>query len=92
MTRLIIDNSGRSEVIANMTVTEFMHVMYHSGTDKEQACYRILVSNRKTADQYGSAVIWVYDDLYKMMDIYLRTVRRQFMAATLQVEKLLQAT
>ena len=57
MTRLIIDNSGRSGVIANMTVAEFKDAVYHSGTDEDQARYRILVSNHKTADQYGSAVI-----------------------------------
>ena len=88
MTRLVIDNSGRSGVIANMTVAEFKDAVYHSGTDEDQARYRILVSNHKTADQYGSAVIWVYDDLYKMMDMYLRTVRSQFTAATPQVEQL----
>ena len=88
MTRLLIDNSGRSGVIANMTVTEFMAAVYHPGTDEDLARYRILVSKHKTADQYGSAVIWAYDDLYKMMDMYLRTVRSQFTAATSQVEQL----
>ena len=88
MTRLVIDNSGRSGVIANMTVTEFMAAVYHPGTEEDQARYRILVSNHKTADQYGSAVIWAYDDLHKMTDIYLRTVRSQFTAATAQVEQL----
>ena len=82
MTRLVIGSSGRSGVIANMTVTEFMAAVYHLGTDEDLARYRILVSNHKTADQYGSAVIWAYDDLHKMMDIYLRTVRSQFTAAT----------
>ena len=57
MTRLVIDNSGRSGVIANMTVAEFKDAVYHLGTDEDQARYRILVSNHKTADQYGSAVI-----------------------------------
>ena len=88
MTRLVIDNSGRSGVIANTTVTEFMAAVYHPGTEEDQARYRILVSNHKTADQYGSAVIWAYDDLHKMTDIYLRTVRSQFTAATAQVEQL----
>ena len=88
MTRLVIDNSGRSGVVANMTVVEFMAAVFHPGTEEDQARYRILVSNHKTADQYGSAVIWVYDDLHKMMDIYLRTVRSQFTEATPQVEQL----
>ena len=88
MTRLLIDNSGRSGVIANMTVTEFLAAVYHPGTDEDLACYRILVSDHKTADCYGSAVIWAYDDLHKMMDIYLRTVRSQFTAATPHVEQL----
>ena len=88
MTRLVIDNSGRSGVVANMTVAEFMAAVFHPGTEEDQARYRILVSNHKTADQYGSAVIWAYDDLHKMMDIYLRTVRSQFTEATPQVEQL----
>ena len=88
MTHLVIDNSGRSGVTANMIVTEFMATVYHPGTDKGLACYRILVSNHKRADQYGSAVIWAYDDLHKMVNIYLRTVQSQFMAATSQVEQL----
>ena len=88
MIRLVIDNSGRSGVVANMTVAEFMAAMFRPGTEEDQARYRILVSNHKTADQYGSAVIWAYDDLHKMMDMYLRTVRSQFTEATPQVEQL----
>ena len=88
MTRLVIDNSGRSGVIANMTVTEFKAAVFHPGTDEDQARYRILVSNHKTADQYGSAVIWAYDDLFKLMDIYLRNVRSQFTAASPEVKQL----
>lgn len=88
MTRLAIDNSGRSGVIANMTVAEFRAAVYHPGTDEDQARYRIFVSNHKTADQYGSAVIWAYEDLHRMMDMYLRTVRSQFTAANSQVEQL----
>ena len=88
MTRLVIDNSGRSGVVANMTVAEFIAAVFHPGTEEDQARYRILVSKHKTADQYGSAVIWAYDDLYRMMDIYLRTVRSQFTKATPQVEQL----
>jgi len=82
MTRLVIDNSGRSGVISNMTVTKFMDAVYHPGTGEDQARHRILVSNHKTADQYDSAVIWGYEDLHKIMDIYLRIVRSQFTAAT----------
>ena len=33
-------------------------------------------------------LVWVYDDLHKMMDIYLRTVRRQLTTNTPQVEQL----
>ena len=73
-----------------MTVAEFRAAVYHPGTDEDQARYRIFVSNHKTADQYGSAVIWAYEDLHRMMDMYLlRTVRsRQFTAANSQVEQL----
>lgn len=70
-----------------MTITEFKAAVYSPGTE-DLARYRILVSNHKTADQYGSAVVWVYDDLHKMMDIYLRIVRSQFTATASQVEQL----
>lgn len=70
----VIDNSGRSGVIVNMIVVEFKDVVYYLGIDEDQVCYRIFVSNYKIVDQYGFVVIWVYDDLYKMMDMYLRIV------------------
>ena len=34
----------------------------------------MLVEEHKTAENYGAAVVWVYDDLYKLMDMYVRTV------------------
>lgn len=88
MIRFVINNSGRSGVIVNMIIGEFMVVVFYSGIEEDQVRYRILVSNYKIVDQYGFAVIWVYDDFYKMMDIYLRIVRSQFIEVIVQVEQL----
>ena len=63
MTRLLIDNSGRSGVAANRKVSEFKEAVYYPGTDGDNASYRIDVKDHKTADVYGAANVWVYDDL-----------------------------
>ena len=47
MTRLVIDNSGRSGVIANMTVAEFKDAVYHSGTDEDQLVAEFLLVTTK---------------------------------------------
>ena len=88
ITRLLIDNSGRSGVASGMKVSEFKAAVFYPGTDEDLARYRILVSDHKTAGVYGAAVVWVYDDLYNLMDMYLRTVRSQFAAtAATEVEQ-----
>lgn len=78
MTRLLIDNSGRSGVAANMTVNEFKEAVYYPGTEEDNARYRVDVKEHKTAGVYGAANVWIYDNLYILMDMYLRTVRSQF--------------
>ena len=71
-----------------MTITVFKAAVHYLGIE-DLAHYRILVSNHKTADQYGSAFVWVYDDLYKIhLYIYLRIVQGQFIAPAPQVEQL----
>ena len=88
ITRLLIDNSGRSGVASGMKVSEFKAALFYPGTEEDLARYRILVSDHKTAGVYGAAVVWVYDDLYNLMDMYLRTVRSQFVAtAATEVEQ-----
>ena len=88
MTRLLIDNSGRSGVAANLTVKEFKEAKFYEGTEEDLARWRILVEKHKTAENYGAAVVWVYDDLYKLLDMYLRTVRGQFITSVPKVEQL----
>ena len=87
MTRLLIDNSGRSGVASNMKISEFKEAVYYPGTDEDPARYRILVNDHKTAGVYGAAVVWVYDDLYKLVEMYLRTVRSQITSLAPHVEQ-----
>ena len=75
MTRLIVDNSGRSGVAANLKITEFKEAVYYPGNEEDPARFRILVNDHKTAQVYGAAVVWIYDDLYHLIDMFLRTVR-----------------
>ena len=85
--RLQIDNSGRSGVAANMKVSEFQEAVYYPGTEEDPARYRILVHDHKTAEVYGAAVVWVYDDLYKLIEMYVRSIRSQITASAPQVEE-----
>lgn len=85
ITRLLIDNSGRSGVAANMTVAEFKDAVFYPSTDDDGERYRILVQDHKTAGIYGAAVVWAYTDLYKLIDIYIRTVRSQFTDTKLDI-------
>ena len=87
ITRLLIDNSGRSGVAANMKVSEFQEAVYYPGTEEDPARYRMLVNDHKTADTCGAAVVWVYDDLYKLIEMYVRTIRSQITASAPQVEE-----
>ena len=71
-----------------MKVSEFKAAVIYPSIEEDLARYRILVSDHKTAGVYGAAVVWVYDDLYKLMDMHLRTVRSQFAAtAATEVEQ-----
>ena len=86
MTRLLIDNSGGSGVAANMTVNEFKEAVYYPGTEEDNARYRVDVKEHKTAGVYGAANVWIYDDLYILMDMYLRKVRSQFVTSDSHAE------
>jgi hypothetical protein len=77
ITRVLIDNSGRSEIAANMTVKEFNDAKLYTGDEEDGERYRVLVSNHKTANVYGAAVVWMYTDLYKLIDMYIKYVRSQ---------------
>ena len=47
-------------------------------------CY---VNDHKTAGVYGAAVVWLYDDMYKLIEMYLRTVRSQITTLDPKVEQ-----
>ena len=87
MTRLLIDNSGRSGVAANMTISEFKEAVYYPGTEEDKARYRVDVKEHKTAGMYGAANVWIYDDLYLLIDMYQRTVRSQFVTPDSHIEQ-----
>ena len=86
MTRMLIDNSGRSGVAAKMTVAEFNEAVHYQGTEEDPARFRVHVKDHKTAKVYGPAVVWIYDDLYHLIDMYIRTVRSQFVLLDSSVE------
>ena len=69
ITRVLIDNGGRSGVAANLTVKEFKEAVFYPGTEEDLARWRMLVEKHKAAENYGAAVVWVYDNLYKLMDM-----------------------
>ena len=60
-----------------METSEFQEDVYYSGTVEDPARYRISLNDHKTAGVYGAAVVRLYDDLYKLIEMYLRTVRNQ---------------
>ena len=86
MTRMLIDNSGRSGVAAKMTVAEFNEAVLYQGTEEDPERFRVHVKDHKTAKVYGPAVVWIYDDLYHLIDMYIRTVRSQFVLSDSSVE------
>ena len=55
MTRILIDNSGRSGVAANMTISEFKEAVYYPGREEDKARYRVDIKEHKTAGVYGVA-------------------------------------
>ena len=87
MTRILIDNSGRSGVVANMTTGEFKGAVFYHGTDDDPARYRVDVKDHKTAGVYGAAVVWIYDNLYVLIDMYIRTVRSQLIPTDSEVQQ-----
>ena len=70
-----------------MKISEFQEAVYYPGTVEDPARYRILENDHKTAGVYGAAVVWLYDDLYKLIEMYLRTVRSQITTLDPKVEQ-----
>ena len=60
-----------------METSEFQEDVYYSGTVEDPARYRISLNDHKTAGVYGAAVERLYDYFYKLIEMYLRTVRTQ---------------
>lgn len=87
ITRILIDNSGRSGIVANMTTSEFKEAVFYHGTDDDPTRYRVDVKDHKTAGLYGAAVVWIYDNLYVLIDMYIRTVRSQFIRTDSEVQQ-----
>jgi len=87
MTRILIDNGGRSGVVANMTTSEFKEAMFYHGIDDDPARYRVDVKDHKTAGVYGAAIVWIYDNLYVLIDMYIRTVRSQLIPTDSEVQQ-----
>ena len=87
MTRILIDNSGRSGVVANMTTGDFKEAVFYHGTDDDPARYRVDVKDHKTAGVYGVVVVWIYDNLYVLIDIFIRTVRCQLIPTDSEVQQ-----
>ena len=87
MTCILIDNSGRSGDVANMTTGEFKEAVFSNGTDDDPARYRVDVKDHKTAGVYGAAVVWIYDNLYVLIDMYIRTFRSQLIPTDSEVQQ-----
>ena len=87
MTCLLLGNSGRSGVAANMTISEFKEAVYYPGTEEDKARYRVDVKEHKTAGIYGAANVWIYDDLYLLIDMYQRTVTSQFITPDSHIQQ-----
>ena len=87
MTRILIDNSSRSGVVANMTTGEFKKAVFYHGTDDDPARYRVDVKDHKTAGVYGAAVVWIYDNLYVLIDMCIRTIRCQLIPTDSEVQQ-----
>ena len=61
--------------------------MFYHGTDDDPTRYRVDVKDHKTAGLHGAAVVWIYDNLYVLIDMYIRTVRSQFIRTDSEVQQ-----
>lgn len=71
---ILIDNSGRSGVVVNMMIGEFKEVVFYYGIDDDFVRYRVDVKDYKIVGVYGVVVVWIYDNLYVLIDMYIRIV------------------
>lgn len=71
-----IDNSGRSGVVVNIIVNEFNEVVFYFGIEENNVRYRVDVKEYKIVGIYGVVNVWIYDDLYFLIEMYMRMVRK----------------
>lgn len=76
MTRFFIDNSGRSGVVVNIIVNKFNEVVFYFGIEEDNVRYRVDVKEYKIVGIYGVVNVWIYDVLYFLIEMYMRTVRK----------------
>lgn len=88
MTWLLNHNSGRSGVVANMKTREFKDAVFYPSTEEDPPRYRAHVTDHNTSGVYCAAVVWIHDNLYHLIDMYLRPVRSQFVTAGCSLEQL----
>ena len=67
-------------------MSEFKEAVFDHVTDDDPAKYRVDVKDHKTAWVYGAASVWIYDNLYVLIDMYIRTVRNQFIRKDSEVQ------
>lgn len=82
----IVVNSGRSGVVVNLKIIEFKEVVFYFGNEEDLVRYRVFVSDYKTVVVYGVVVVWIYDDLYYFIDMFLRILRNVVSILVLYVE------
>ena len=84
MTCILIDDS----VVANIKTGKFREAVFYHGTDKDPARDRLDVKDHKTAGVYGTAIVWIYDNLYVLINMYIRTVRSRLILTDSEVQQL----
>lgn len=66
----LIDNSGRSGVVVEMIINEFKEVVYYFSIEEDNVRYRVDVKEYNIVGVYGVVNVWIYDDLYFLLDMY----------------------
>ena len=63
--------------------------MFYHGTDDDPPwhIYRVDVKDHKTAGVYVAAIVWLYDNLYVLIGMYIRTVKSQLVATYSRVQQ-----
>ena len=89
MTCILIDNIGRHSVVANMKTGKFREAVFYHGTHEDPARDRVDVKDHKTAVVYGAPIVWIYDNLYVLISMYVRTVKSQLIPTDSEVQQVI---